>query len=827
MLGCRRQVAPVIPEFRYAIRGFAKSPGLAAAAILSLALGIGANTAIFSVTNALLLHQLPYADADRLVLLWNRSPGLNIAEDWFSTAQYFDIKTAHSGFEELAIALGANFNLTGDGDPARVGVIRVSSNLLPMLGARAAAGRLFQADEDSQGQPGTAVLNHELWMTRYGGDAATVGRSITLNGQAYRVVGVLAEGFRLPREVMPTLGVVPDGEIFLPLPMGPTAAQIRTREDYNLIGKLKRGVSPAAAQAEMDGITARLRRDFPDVYPPNGGLTFSVVPLLDQVVGDVRRTLLLLSGAVGFVLLIACANVANLLLSRALARRREMAVRTALGASRWRIARQLLAESAVLAFCGGLLGVLVAVAGVRWVHLLQPKNVPRLHAISVSVEVLLFTLVLCTVCGVLSGLAPLAGIRRLDVQRHIQDTSRGSSGAGSVWSRGHNLRRLLVAAELALSVVLLIGAGLLMRSFARVQDVPPGFTADRILTAELAVTGPKYPNAPAVAQLYRDLWDRLGRLPGVVGSGGVSTLPMSQYFAWGPITVEGRTPPPGEGFINADQRVATSRYFQTMDIPLLRGRFFDEHDTAQATRVVIIDDHMAQQIFPNEEPIGRRIKFGDAKSESPWETIVGVVGRVKQYGLDADARIALYRPHGQTPARTLYIAVRTEADPSAVAALLTKEIRALDPDLPVSNVRTMGSRIEESLVRRRFSVILLGLFAALACVLATVGIYGVMAYLVSQGTRELGIRMALGATPRAVLGLVLRQGLVIGLVGIGTGLAAAGLLTRLMRSLLFGIEPADPLTFTVTSCVIGLTALAAIYFPARRASRIDPVEVMK
>ena len=308
-------------------------------------------------------------------------------------------------------------------------------------------------------------------------------------------------------------------------------------------GKLKRGVSPTAAQGEMDGITARLRRDFPDVYPPNGGLTFSVVPLLDQVVGDVRRTLLLLSGAVGFVLLIACANVANLLLSRALARRREMAVRTALGASRWRIARQLLAESAVLASFGGVLGVLLAVAGVRWVHLLQPKNVPRLHAISVNVEVLLFTLVLCAVCGVLFGLAPLAGIRRLDLQRHIQDTSRGSSGAGSVWSRGHNLRRLLVAAELALSVVLLIGAGLLMRSFARVQDVPPGFTADRILTAELAVTGPKYPNAPAVAQLYRDLWDRLGRLPGVVTTGLRRRREIGSHRPAGPPGTTGRSMP--------------------------------------------------------------------------------------------------------------------------------------------------------------------------------------------------------------------------------------------------------------------------------------------
>ena len=814
-------------DLRYALRGIRKSPGLAAAAILSLGLGIGANTSIFSVTSALLLHPLPYANPDRLVLLWNRSPGLNIAEDWFSTAQYFDIKTSHSGFEELAIALGVNSNLIGDGEPARVGVIRVSPNLLPMLGARTAYGRLFEPGEDQQGRPGTAVLSHSLWSTRYGGDPAMVGKSVLLNTQRFEVVGILADGFRLPREVMPTLGVVENAEILVPLPLPPNASQIRTREDYNLIGKLKPGVTPHAAQAEMDGITARLRRDFPDVYPPNGGLTFSVVPLLDQVVGDVRRTLMLLSGAVGFVLLIACANVANLLLSRALGRRREMAVRAALGASRWRVARQLFTESVLLACCGGALGIVLAAAGVRWVHLLQPKNVPRLQAISVNTEVLFFTLVLCVISGLLFGLAPLLGIYRLDVQRQLQDTSRGSAGEGSVWGRGYTLRRLLVAAELALSVVLLIGAGLLLRSFARVQDVAPGFNADRVLTAELAVIGPKYTTAQAAGQLYRELWDRLDRLPGVTGSGGVSSLPMSQFFAWGPITVEGRIPPPGEAFINADQRSATSRYFETMQIPLLRGRFFNEFDTDKAPRVVIIDDHLAQQIFPNEDPIGRRLKFGDAKSESLWETIVGVVGRVKQYGLDADARIALYRPHTQSVARNLYIVVRSDADPATLAGAVTRELRSLDPDLPISNVRPMSSRIEESLVRRQFSMVLLGAFAGLAFVLAAIGIYGVMAYLVSQGTRELGIRIALGATPRAILGLVLRQGLVIAAIGIAAGLGAAFVLTRLMRGLLFGIEPADPLTFAFTASVIALTAIAACYFPARRAARIDPLESMR
>ena len=817
----------LVQEIRYALRGLGKNPGLAAAAVLSLGLGVGANTAIFSVTSALLLHQLPYADADRLVLLWNRSPGLNIAEDWFSTAQYFDIKSGHRGFEDLAVALGANYNLTGDGDPARVGVIRVSSNLLPMLGVRPIAGRLFQPEEDNQGRPGTAVLSHGLWTTRYGGDPQMLGRSITLNGQSYEIVGVLPDGFRLPREVMPTLGVVEDGEIFLPLPLGPQAPQTRTREDYNIIGKLARGVSSGAAQAEMDAITARLRRDFPDFYPPNGGLTFSVVPLLDQVVGDVRRTLLLLSGAVGFVLLIACANVANLLLARALARQREMAVRAALGASRPRIARQLLVESLLLSFAGGVLGVGLAFAGVRWIQLLQPKDIPRLSAIAINVEVLVFTIALCIVAGVLFGLAPILGVYRLDLQRQLQEASRGSAGAGAVWSGSHNFRRMLVTVELALSVVLLVGAGLLIRSFAHVQDVAPGFIADRVLTAELSVTGRRYPDAQAVSAFYRELWDRLAGLPGVTAAGAATPLPMSQYFAWGPITVEGRIPPAGENFINADQRVASSRYFEAMNIPLLRGRFFDERDTAQSTRVVIIDDHMAQQLWPNEDPIGRRIRYGDLKSTSPWETVVGVVGRVKQYALDLDSRIAFYRPHTQSSARTMYLVVRSDGDASSVAAAVTKEIRALDPDLPVSNVRTMTSRIDESLVRRRFSMMLLGIFAGLAFVLAAIGIYGVMAYLVSQGTQEIGIRMALGATPSAILGLVLQQGLTIALAGVTIGVAAAMGLTRLMRGLLFGVEPIDPVTFAATALALAVTALAACYLPARRAARIDPLVALK
>jgi predicted permease len=811
---------------RHAFRTFASTPGVTAAAVLSLAIGIGANTALFSVANALLFRPLPYADADRLVILWNRSPGLNIAEDWFSTAQFCDIKTGHRGFEDLAIAIGANYNLTGSGDPERVGVIRVSSNLLPMLGARAAYGRLFTADEDS-GQPATAVLSYGTWTRRYANDPAVVGRPVTLNGQGYQIIGVLPESFALPREVLPTLGVAEDGEIFLPLPLAANAATIRTREDYNILGKLARGVTVAQAQSEMDAITARLRRDFPDNYPPNGGLTFSIVPLLEQVVGSVRRPVLMLLGAVGFVLLIACANVANLLLSRAVARRREMAVRAALGASRARIIGQLLTESLMLALGGGLLGIVLAGAGVAWVHFVQPADVPRLYAIGIDGRVLLFTAVVSIVSGLLFGLAPALGTGRIDLHATLKDAGRGSAGAGAVWGRGQLMRRLLVIAELALAVMLLVGAGLLVRSFAHLQTVAPGFNAGGVLTLELTMSGQKYANGGLVLEMYQRLWERLDALPGVTSSGGVTSLPLSQYFAWGPITVEGRAPAPGEAFLNADERVAAGRYFETMQIPLVRGRLFTDEDRAPGQRVIIVDEFLAREIWPGQDPIGKRVRLGDAKSEAPWQTVVGVVGRVKQYSLETDGRIALYMPHRQAPSRALYVVVRTNRDPAALSSSVSQAIHELDPDLPLYHLTSMSERVKGSLARQRFLMLLLSVFAGVAMVLAAIGIYSVMAYLVSQGTREIGIRIALGATPRGILGLVLRQGATVVAAGLGAGLLGAAALAGLVRSLLFEVRGTDPITFLAVAGSLGAVALLATYIPAQRAARIDPIHSLR
>ena len=815
----------MIADLLYALRAFARTPGFTLAAILSLAVGIGANTAIFSVAGALLLRPLPYQDANRLAILWNRSPGLGIAEDWFSTAQYFDIKNGHSGFEDVAIAIGANWNLTGDGEPERVGAIRMSSNLLPMLGVRPALGALFTADDDLPGRTGKAILGYGTWMRRYGGNPSVIGRSLTLNGQPYIVTGVLPAGFDLPREVMPTLGGAEHAEIVLPLPLSADSARIRNAEDYNLIGKLKPGVAVEQAQAEMDAITARLRREHPNVYPANGGLTFSIVPLQEQVVGEVRRSLVLLVGSVGLVLLIACANVANLLLSRSLSRQREIAVRAALGATTGRLVRQLLTESVLLAVAGGAVGLLFAFGTLEAIRALGSKSVPRLHEIALNTDVLLFTLALSVASGIAFGLVPALRMSRRDAQRDLGEAGRGASATSAVWGRGQNVRRVLVGAQLALSVMLLIGAGLLVRSFIRLQQVPPGFNADNVLTLELTMTGRKYAEPERVLETYRQLWERMETLPGVTAAGGVSMLPLSQMFAWGPIVLEGRPLPTGESFMNVDQRTVGGDYFAVMQIPLLKGRLFTEQDTRATPRVVVVDDHMARVLWPDADPIGQRMRRGgmDAAMDAPWLTVVGVVGRIKQYTLDErDSRIAMYHPHTQNPSRAMNVVIRAETEPAALTSAATGVIRALDPDLPIYNVKTMDARVDESLARRRFAMLLLAAFAALALGLASVGIYGVISVLVNQGTREIGIRLALGATPEGILGMVVRHGMTVALAGIAIGLAGAVVVGRAMENLLFGVAATDLVTFaTVCFVLLGVAAIGS-YVPARRAARIDP-----
>jgi predicted permease len=607
------------------------------------------------------------------------------------------------------------------------------------------------------------------------------------------------------------------------LPLSAEAPAVRSAEDYNILAKLQRGVTVAHAQAELDALTARLRRDHPEVYPPNGGLTFGVVPLQEQVVGDVRWPLIVLMGAVVCVLLIACANVANLSLSRAVARQKEIAVRAALGASRGRIVRQLLAESVLLALAGGGLALAFAAVSLWWMRRLGASSVPRIQEIALSGDVLLFTLAIATASGVLFGLAPAWRLARVDPQTHLKDAGRGSAAGDGVWASGGNLRRLLVVSELALSVVLLIAAGLLIRSFARLQEVPPGFNPSQVLTLELTMTGRKYNDATAVLQAYRQLWERLRVIPGVRAAGGVTSLPLSQMFAWGPITVEGRTPPAGEEFINADMRMVVGDYFRAMEIPLIAGRPFTEHDTRDTPRVTIVDARMAEDLWPGEDPIGQRVRTGGLTSTTPWITVIGVAGRVKQYTLDSDSRIAMYLPHTQYPTRAMNVVLKSDVAPEGLTAAVREALGAFDPDLPMYNVRTMSERVVESLTRRRFAMQLLALFAGVALALATIGIYGVMSYLVNHGTRELGIRLALGATPATILWFIGKQTALLAATGVACGLAGALVMTGFMHSLLFEIAPRDPATFAAIAVGLGSVALVAGLVPAGRAARIDPL----
>ena len=638
-----------------------------------------------------------------------------------------------------------------------------------------------------------------------------VGRHIIINTHQYEIVGVLPKSFSLPREVLPTLDSAERSDLLLPMPQFPTFATERSYEDYNVVGKLKPGVTLEEARAEMSTITARLRQDHPDVYPPNGGLTFIILPLLEQVVGNVRHTLWLLLAAVGCVLLIACVNVANLLLSRALGRQKEIAIRTAVGASTGRVIRQLLTESVLLAVCGGVLGVLFAFMSIHWTHVLGPRSVPRLDEIGIRGDALLFTLLISVASGILFGLAPALRVSRVDMLSTLKDSDRGSAGASAMWGRGNNLRRILVIAELSISVVVLITAGLLLRSFILLQRVNPGFNPSSVLTVELALSGDKYKDQKVNHATCNQFLDNLERLPGVTSAGAVSSLPLSGMLSWGPILVEGRVLPPGEKFVNADERIVAGHYFETMQIPLLKGRYFNEDDTRDKPPVIIVDEFMAKQLWPNQDPLGKRISFADLKAPPVWATVVGVVGRIKQETLDSDSRIAFYIAHGQYISRLFNLVVRTTTNPASLTSAVNHELHEVDHDLPLYNVVTMDQRVADSVARRRFTAVLLALFAAFALALATIGVYGVMAYLVNQGTREIGIRMALGANQPTVLRLVVKQGMMLAFTGVAIGLVAAFAFAHLVSGLLYGVKSTDPLTFILVAVLLSIVALIASY----------------
>ncbi len=811
----------IFQDLRYGARMLFKNPGFAAVAMLTLALGIGANSAIFSVVNSLLLRPLPYPNSDRLAIIWTHSPGANVAQDWPSPGQFSAIKSQTSVFEELALAQGFNVILTGRGEPERLGAVLTNSVMFSLLGAQPALGRVFLPEEDTPGKPLTVILSYGFWQVRFGGDPKALGESLTLDGRSYTIVGVMPPDFSLGYEVMPTVGSVTQAEILLPLALNAERKNNHGDENYNVLARLKPGATIAQAQAELDLTVRRMEQQSPENYPASRRFSFSIRPLLEQVVGDVRLPLLVLLSAVGCVLLIACANVANLLLARAANREKEIAIRAALGAGRWRVVRQLLTESLLLALLGGALGLLLAVwllAGLRW---LNPGSIPRLQTIGIDNRALIFTFTAAALTGILFGLAPALRSSATSLSETLKEGGRSLAGGH------HRLRNLLVIAEIALSLVLLIGAGLLIRSFIRVLQVEPGFETRNLLTLRLTTTGTTYDDETRRLSFFQQLWERIRRLPGVEEAGGVTALPLTGGIGWGGITIEGHNPASGQSMIQADLRAASVGYFETMKIPLIRGRFFTEQDVKESMQAVIIDENMARAYWPGAAPLGRRLKMGGVNSKAPWLTVIGIVGNVKHYALDADSRVALYLPHLQFPAGSLSVAVRTTTDPLSLAAAVTREARAIDPNVPIYNVKSMEQWLAASLARRRFAMLALGLFAVVAMLLASVGIYGVMSYTVAERTREIGIRMAMGAQTRNVIKLVIGQGMMLAGVGVGIGLAGAVGLTRVMKNLLFDVSASDPLTYFVIALLLAGVALLACYLPARRAAGVDPLVALR
>jgi len=817
-------VHDLLSDVRYALRTLRKDFGLTLVIVISLAIGIGANTAIFSVVNALMLKPLPYPEPDRLTALWLRSPGINIPQDWPSPGQYIDVQNENHSFEEMSISQGGSATLIRSDQPERIELLRTSSSLFHLLGATPLHGRLLTAEDDKPGKPAVVLLSHGLWNRLFGADPNVVGQSITLNGvnggsgenkNQFTVAGVLRPEFMLNDEVMPTVASIRQMEAFVPLPFGADAVNRRGDENYNVMARLRPGVTLAQAQADVSAIAARIReKDKRDKT-----FTISVVALLDQVIGDVRRSVLVLFGSVALVLLIACANVANLLLSRATGRQKEIAIRAALGAGWIRLVRQLLTESVLLGVLGGAAGLLIARWSLHVVRTVNPGNIPRLESIRIDGGVLAFTLGISVLTGIVFGLAPALRAVNVDLTSALKAGGRSSRAEGGLSASRHGLRGLLVVAELALSLILLVGAGLLIRSYVRLQGVLPGFNTSNVISMRLGVGARRPRNREEAIQAGRALSARITAVPGIKSHGSVSTLPLTSSVGWGSINVEGFVRQPGQE-LQVDQRAATTDYFRTMEIPLVRGRVFDEHDTMpDAQRVVVVDESFARRFWPNADPIGKHV-WRDPKQQM---TIVGVVGSVKQYGLDVEGRIVVYYPGTSVG----YWVARTSSDPAAAAAAIVAAIHEVDPTIPVYEIRTMDSRLSDSLARRRFSMIMLGTFSAFALILAAVGIYGVMAYLVTQGTHDIGVRIALGAEPGGIVRLVLGQGLKLAIAGVAAGLIGAAALTRVMATLLFGVSATDVVTFSTVPLLLASIALLATYVTARRATRVDPLVALR
>ena len=802
----------VIKDLKFAFRSLFKRPGFVAVAVITLALGIGGSTAIFTVVDAALLRGLPYKSPDRLYHLWEKTPQEEFSKREFSYPDYQDYQQ-NNVFEGLAAYTGGRVLLSGAGDPEFVGGPRVSANFFSVLGVEPILGRTFQPGEDKQGGPKVTVLDYGLWQRRFGGDPNAIGKSLTINGESYTIIGVLPQSFQFalrPNELW-TL-------------YQPSQGQLTRRglHGTNLIGRLKPGVDATRAQSELSIIASRIEKEYNDSH---AGTTMRIVPLHEEVVGKVRPILLVLLAGVGFVLLIACANVASLLLTRALGRQKEVAIRSALGASRWRVVRQLLTESLVLSLLGGAAGLLIAYWGVPALVSALPQNqlnaMPFLQTLSLDARILSFSFGLSLLTGLVFGLAPSLQSSRLDLNEVLKEGGRNTAAGMS-----HRLRSTMVVTEIALAVVLLIGAGLIMKSLLRLLQTNVGFRTDNLLTMTVVLPAAKFNQPNQIINVQQQLQDRLQSVPGVSSAGTIDILPLnggntSRFFVEGdPI------PTPGQE-LEANVRVVSDTYFKTLGVPLLGGRMFDERDTADKPGVVIVSRSIADRLFAGRDPVGRKIRY--SATDDSADLIVGVVGDVKTTGLDESVRPVLYYPFRQSAAPIANFVLHTDTDPAALAATIRKEVRDVAPDAAILNVNSMDQMIAQTPASfmRRFPALMIGIFALVALLLASIGIYGVVSYSVSQQTHHIGVRMALGAKPADILAMVLKEGLVLAVAGVAIGILAAFGLMRLLRTLLFEVSTNDAATFAIVAGVLFAVALLACYLPARRATKVDPLIALR
>lgn len=805
--------ADFLHDLRYALRMLLKNPGFTIVAVVALALGIGANTAIFSVVNTVLLRPLPYRDPERLVMVWEEDSKRGFPQETPAVGNYVEWRDQNQVFESMAAIADQSFNLTGVGDPERLEGRSVSANLFPMLGIEPQIGRVFSAADDQPGAQPVVMLSYGLWQRRFGGDASIVGKPLTLNGESYTVVGVMPARFQFPTR---------DDQAWVPIAFTPEQTANRNRHYLQVIAKLKPGVTLQQAQTEMSAIATRLQQQYPE---SNADLGSVVISLHEHLVGDIKPALLILLGAVGLVLLIACANVANLLLARAAVRQKEIAVRVALGARRLRLVRQFLTESLLLSTVGGIVGLLIAYAGLLFLRSFIPEDISQAREIALDLKVLGFTLFVSVTTGIVFGLAPAIQAVRFNQSETLKEGGRDAATGGS----GKRLRSVLVVAEVAISLVLLIGAGLLINSFLRLRNVDPGFRADNLLTMTIVVAESKYTELEQLSAFYTDLIQRVQSLPGVRSAAVTTNLPLYRQGNTSSIYIEGRPDPPPQQEPVVVIRVVSPGYFDTMTIPLLSGRNINDQDSLTARNAsVVISETMARQHWPNEDPIGKRISLRQRRSEEDWIQVIGVVKDVRQFELTAEPRPQMYLSYRQAPffiPRDLV--VKTDVEPASLAASVRKAVWEIGKDQPVSDIRTMDEILGESIARQRFSMLLLAIFAGVAMVLAGVGIYGVMSYSVAQRTHEIGIRMALGAQTGAVLKLAVGYGMKLVITGIVMGLVAAFALTRLMSTLLFDVTPTDPTTFTLISLLLVAVAAIASYIPARRATKVDPIVALR